>query len=174
VLLEVRGQALKNRTVGLSRIPPASYSNVFSSRNSPAASLMRENSIQKAWTSMKRSCTLMILLRISDCRNTHTSRTSRFCKYLSLMFSQDEMQLTIYLGKGSPLSDPRNRKGLWLARSRAHRWMNSVGKSTAVVNRFTTSIECKDMSMFTCNPHEGPRRACQAAAAEVKEAREHR
>lgn len=31
-------------------------SSVLSSRNKPAASLMRLNSIQKAWTSMKRSC----------------------------------------------------------------------------------------------------------------------
>ncbi len=31
---------------------------------------------------MKRSWTLMILLRMRDWRNTHTSRTSRVCKYL--------------------------------------------------------------------------------------------
>ena len=36
--------------------------------------------------------TLMILFLMRDCKNTHTSRTNRFCMYLSLMFSQLEMQ----------------------------------------------------------------------------------
>ena len=44
-------------------------------------------------------------------------RTNRFCMYLSLMFSHEDMQLEMY------------------------KWTNSVGKSTAVVSRFTTSIE---------------------------------
>ena len=57
----------------------------------------RENSMQNACTSMNRSCTLMILLRMRDCRNTHTSRTSRFCMYLSLMLSHDAMQLEMYM-----------------------------------------------------------------------------
>lgn len=30
-----------------------------------------------------------------------------------------------------------------------YRCTNSVGRSTAVVSRLTTSIECSDMSMFT-------------------------
>ena len=85
----------------------------------------------------------MILLRIRLCRNTHTRRTSRFCMYLScascsvsarsstaaarraLMFSHDEMQLEMY------------------------RCTNSIGSSTAVVSRLTTSMECKLMSMLT-------------------------
>ena len=60
-----------------------------------------------------------------DGRKTQTRRTSRFCMYRSLMFSHDEMQFEMY------------------------RWTNSVGKSTAVVNRLTTSIECSEMSMLT-------------------------
>ena len=39
----------------------------------------------------------MILLRMSDCRKTQTSRTSRFCMYLSLIFSHEDMQLEMYL-----------------------------------------------------------------------------
>lgn len=30
-----------------------------------------------------------------------------------------------------------------------YRWTNSVGRSTVVVNLFTTSMECKDISIFT-------------------------
>lgn len=30
-----------------------------------------------------------------------------------------------------------------------YRWINSVGRSTAVVSRLTTSMECKDISMLT-------------------------
>lgn len=93
---------------------------VFSSLNNVAASRMRENSMQNAWTSMNRSLTArkyvsyvtiklshahkpaaiydmmlisnmfylvhspsIILLRIRLCKNTHTSRTSLFCMYLS-------------------------------------------------------------------------------------------
>ena len=67
----------------------------------------------------------MILLRIKDCKKTQTKRTNRFCMYLSLMFSQLEIQFEMY------------------------KCMNSVGNSTAVVKRFTTSMECNDMSMFT-------------------------
>lgn len=55
-----------------------------------------ENSMQKACTSMNKSWTLIILLRMRLCKNTHTSRTSRFCMYLSLMFSHDDMQLEMY------------------------------------------------------------------------------
>merc|ERR1712070_302935 len=98
--------------------PLEDYSRVFSSLNKPAASRMCENS-------MKRSCTFMILFRISDCKKTHTNLTKRFCMYLSLMVSHDEMQLEMY------------------------RCTNSVGRSTAVVRRFTTSIECRLMSMLT-------------------------
>lgn len=68
-------------------------SNVFSTRKSDAASLILLNSMQNACTSINKSCTLMILLRMSDCKKTHTKRTKRFCMYLSLMFSQEEMQL---------------------------------------------------------------------------------
>ena len=146
------------------------------------------NSMQNACTSIKRSCgmamrgqltqpiprdphtwaisrtwTFMILLRMSDCRKTHTNRTcqaqhgvqacglrpwglhpcsgmrgggalpragmshawgeawagrtNRFCMYLSLIFSHDDMQLEMY------------------------RCTNSVGRSTAVVSLFTTSME---------------------------------
>ena len=51
--------------------------------------------------------TSIILLRMSDCKNTQTSRTSRFCKYLSLIVSHVDIQLEIY------------------------KWMNSEGNSTA-------------------------------------------
>ena len=70
-----------------------SYSRVLSNRNKPAASRMRLNSMQKACTSMNKSCTLMILFRMRLCKNTHTRRTSRFCMYLSVMDSQEAMQL---------------------------------------------------------------------------------
>lgn len=56
------------------------------------------------------TCTLMILFRIKDCKKTQTSRTSRFCMYLSLIVSQVEMQFEMY------------------------RCTNSVGRSTVVVN----------------------------------------
>lgn len=93
------------------------------------------------------TCTFIILLRIKDWRKTHTSRTSRFCMYRSLIVSQVVIQFEMY------------------------RWMNSLGKSTVVVNLkvffcsemitrhstkfwvmiylLTTSIECRDISMFT-------------------------
>jgi len=100
-------------------------SSVFNKRNRQAASLIRLNSIQNACTSINKSFTLIILFLINDCKNTHTRRTKRFCMYLSLIFSQLEMQFEIY------------------------KCMNSVGNSTAVVKRFTTSIECKDISIFT-------------------------
>jgi hypothetical protein len=51
--------------------------------------------------------TSIILLRMSDCKNTQTSRTSRFCKYLSLIVSHVDIQLEMY------------------------KWMNSEGNSTA-------------------------------------------
>mmetsp|Transcript_16943 Transcript_16943/g.36810 ORF Transcript_16943/g.36810 Transcript_16943/m.36810 type:complete len:223 (-) Transcript_16943:117-785(-) len=63
-------------------------SSVLRRRNKPAASRIRLNSMQNACTSTKRSCTLMLLLRMRLCRNTHTRRTRRFCMYLSRMFSQ--------------------------------------------------------------------------------------
>ena len=47
------------------------------------------------------------------------------CMYLSLMFSQEEMQFDMY------------------------RWMNSGDSSAAVVSRLTTSIEWSDISIFT-------------------------
>ena len=47
-------------------------SSVLSSRNKPAASLMRLNSIQKAWTSMKRSCKM----KRTDNECNHHVRTS--------------------------------------------------------------------------------------------------
>lgn len=55
-------------------------SRVFSNRKRPAASRILLNSMQKACTSINKSCTLMILLRIRDWRNTHTRRTRRFWK----------------------------------------------------------------------------------------------
>lgn len=96
-------------------------SSVFSNRKRPAASRILLNSIQNACTSMNKSCTLIILLRIKDWRKTHTRRTKRFwkrkkfqcdqfpsrylgngqkfllptCMYLSLICSQVEMQLDI-------------------------------------------------------------------------------
>lgn len=51
--------------------------------------------------------TSIILLRMSDCKNTQTNRTSRFCKYLSLIVSHVDIQLEMY------------------------KWMNSEGNSTA-------------------------------------------
>lgn len=48
--------------------------------------------------------------------------------YLSLMFSQDEMQLEMY------------------------RWMNSVGSGTTVVNRFTTCENGMDASCVSASP----------------------
>lgn len=69
--------------------------------------------------------TLIILFLINDCRNTHTRRTNLFCMYLSFIVSHVDMQLEIY------------------------RCINSVGKSTVVVNLLTTSIECRDISIFT-------------------------
>lgn len=63
---------------GLASAGASPVSRVFSRRKSPAASRMRLNSMQKAWTSMNRSCTLIILFRIRDCRKTQTSRTRRF------------------------------------------------------------------------------------------------
>lgn len=53
-------------------------SSVLSSRNKPAASLMRLNSIQKAWTSMKRSCKI----KRTDNECNHHVITS----YLTLRF----------------------------------------------------------------------------------------
>lgn len=64
--------------VGLGSGGFSPVSRVFRRRKRPAASRMRLNSMQKAWTSMNRSWTLMILFRISDWRKTQTSRTSRF------------------------------------------------------------------------------------------------
>lgn len=61
-------------------------SNVFSNRNRPAASRILLNSIQKACTSINKSCTLIILLRINDWRNTHTRRTRRFWKKKKVSF----------------------------------------------------------------------------------------
>lgn len=82
----------------------------------------------------------MILFRIRDWRKTQTNRTRRFCReegdiratvvrygaylrcpgstcmYLSLICSQVEIQLEMY------------------------RWMNSAGRSTAVVNLRTTAV----------------------------------
>mmetsp|Transcript_8681 Transcript_8681/g.25242 ORF Transcript_8681/g.25242 Transcript_8681/m.25242 type:complete len:204 (+) Transcript_8681:361-972(+) len=68
------------------------HSSVLRRRKSPAASRMWLNSMQKACTSINRSCTLMILLRMRLWRKTQTRRTRRFCMYLSLMFSHEEMQ----------------------------------------------------------------------------------
>jgi hypothetical protein len=45
--------------------------------------------------------------------------------YLSLMLSQDEIQLEMY------------------------KYMNSDGSSALVVSLFTTSMECRERSMFT-------------------------
>lgn len=95
----------------------SALSSDFNSLNKPAASRIRLNSIQKACTSMKISLTSIILFLIRDCRKTHTKRTRRFCKYLSRMVSQVEIQFEMY------------------------RWMNSEGSSTAVVSLLTTSIE---------------------------------
>lgn len=53
-------------------------SRVFSNRKRPAASRILLNSMQKACTSINKSCTLMILLRIRDWRKTHTRCTRRF------------------------------------------------------------------------------------------------
>lgn len=81
--------------------------------------------MQKAWTSMNRSLTLIILFLIRLCKKTQTSLTSLFCIYLSLMFSQDDIQFVMY------------------------KCTNSVGSSTAVVSLFTTSIECRLISILT-------------------------
>lgn len=53
-------------------------SSVFNKRKRPAASRILLNSIQNACTSINKSCTLIILLRIKDWRKTHTRRTKRF------------------------------------------------------------------------------------------------
>jgi len=67
----------------------------------------------------------MILFLSSDCKKTHTSLTSLLCKYLSVILVQLVMQLAIY------------------------RCMNSLGRETVRVRRFTTSMEWRDMSMET-------------------------
>ncbi len=53
------------------------YSNVFNNRNSPAASRILLNSMQKACTSMNRSFTLIILFLINDWRNTYSIISNR-------------------------------------------------------------------------------------------------
>lgn len=61
-------------------------SNVFNNRKRPAASRILLNSIQNACTSINKSCTLIILLRIKDWRKTHTRRTKRFWKKKKIFF----------------------------------------------------------------------------------------
>mmetsp|Transcript_20353 Transcript_20353/g.51561 ORF Transcript_20353/g.51561 Transcript_20353/m.51561 type:complete len:455 (-) Transcript_20353:87-1451(-) len=102
-------------------LPPVSI--CLSSRNSLAASRMREKLMQKDCTSCSRSCMLIMRLRMRDWRNTHTRRTSRFCTYLSCVFSHELMQLVMY------------------------RCTNSCGRLTAVVSRLTTSMLCRLISV---------------------------
>lgn len=71
----------KRYLAGLTSGGISPVSRVLRRRKRPAASRMRLNSMQKACTSMNRSCTFMILFRIRDWRNTHTRRTRRFCKW---------------------------------------------------------------------------------------------
>ena len=62
-------------------------------RKSAAASRMRENWMQKACTSRNKSCTLTSWCRMRLCRNTHTSRTARFCMCLSCKHAPSHMRL---------------------------------------------------------------------------------
>lgn len=84
-----------------------------------------ENDNRLLLTLMEYTWTFIILFLIKDCRKTQTRRTNLFCIYLSFIVSQVDMQLDMY------------------------RCTNSVGKSTVVVSLFTTSIECRDISMLT-------------------------
>ena len=52
--------------------PPSLFSTDRRRRNSEAASRIELNSTQKALTSIAMSWMLMLLLRINDCKNTHT------------------------------------------------------------------------------------------------------
>lgn len=61
---------------------PSLFSTERSRRNRLAASRILLNSTQKALTSMAISWMLMLLLRISDCRKTHTWKNSRVIKML--------------------------------------------------------------------------------------------
>uniref|UniRef100_A0A2M4D9N5 Uncharacterized protein n=1 Tax=Anopheles darlingi TaxID=43151 RepID=A0A2M4D9N5_ANODA len=89
--------------------------------------------MQNASISMYSCFTSIILFLIRLCRNTHTNLTRRFSRltarrfwiYLSLIVEQLAMLLTMY------------------------KWTKWAGRSTEVVKRFTTSIECSDSSMPT-------------------------
>ena len=66
-------------------------SSCFKSLKSAAASRILLNSMQKACTSMNSSWTLIILFRMSDCRNTHNNRTWKLesnCNFCQTMLPE--------------------------------------------------------------------------------------
>ena len=73
-----RSYAIKNSNIPLYQV---NLELVFISRTN-----IQHRNIDDFYNSETLTCTLMILFRINDWRKTHTSRTRRFCMYLSLMF----------------------------------------------------------------------------------------